>query len=432
MQPELASILRPFADQAVTIDLIVAVGCQQLGMEGEELVAGRDSATSVKVRSFPASAIAGLGILARQMAADVSSEALLLVPEPLLHGVLVRGRELGFRAVATLVAGSGRHDSLRWRLQRILFDYGLVGLCALELAFGDVRCFLASECLDSARSLGAGSRGKVVMSRLGTLGRFANQLFQYAYVKLYALRHGLTPGFPRWEGAELYGLDDPACAPLPEVRFGAFDESDRVLWKLNNPPIDIDLRGYFQEIPACWARHRTLLRRMFQLPRARRTAIDDWHAQLTGNGHRTLVAIHVRRGDYRDVQVPSFPWFRLVPEDWYLDWLRAIWPSLRDPILFVATDEPDVIRPAFREFEQAEATLPASAASLPDHVREFEVLRCADVLAICNSSFSRMAAILANSRQRCFIPAFDQRKFVRYEPWGDPRFWARFGNALKR
>ena len=107
------------------------------------------------------------------------------------------------------------------------------------------------------------------------------------------------------------------------------------------------------------------------------------------------------------------PWFRLVPEDWYLAWLRTIWPTLRDPLLFVATDEPDAILPLFREFEAVSATFGAAAQALPDHVCDFEILRRADYLAICNSSFSRMAAILAPSTQRCFLPSFQTRSSSR-------------------
>jgi hypothetical protein len=45
---------------------------------------------------------------------------------------------------------------------------------------------------------------------------------------------------------------------------------------------------------------------------------------------------------------------------------------------------------------------------------------------MCNSSFSRMAAILADSAQKCFLPVFKTEGFVPYEPWLDCDFWARF------
>jgi hypothetical protein len=243
----------------------------------------------------------------------------------------------------------------------------------------------------------------------------------------------VTAAVPAWQGRELFNLDDPNCAglALPQLSFQGFTDDDRALWEKDDPPIDVDLWGYFQEIPGCWQRHRPLLRRMFQLSVEHQNAIDAWHADVTHCGRRTLVAVHVRRGDYRNLQLKDAPWFRLAPEDWYLAWLRAIWPTLGDPLLFVATDEPEAILPAFREFETISATFSTTAPPLPDHVRDFEILRRADYLAICNSSFSRMAAILARSSQRCFLPSFQMQGFIPYEPWLDRAFWVRFADAWR-
>jgi hypothetical protein len=113
---------------------------------------------------------------------------------------------------------------------------------------------------------------------------------------------------------------------------------------------------------------------MFELTAGHLHAIDAWRDAVTDGGRRTLVAIHVRRRDYRNHQHEGMPWFRIVPEDWYLDWLRAIWPTLREPLLFVATNEPDAILPKFQEFETVSATLGPVAKALPDYVRDFEIL----------------------------------------------------------
>ena len=261
------------------------------------------------------------------------------------------------------------------------------------------------------------------MSTLVEGAGFANQLWRYACVKLYALRHGLTPAIPEWEGNQLYGLRDESCAgfDFPKLDYPGFADNDREFWYEEYPPVDVDLRGFFQEIPECWRKHRPLLKRLFQLSPENVQAIDSWRDAVTDGGRRTLVAVSVRRGDYRKLQ--TVPQFRFVPEEWYLDWLRAIWPRLQDPLLFVTTDEPDTVMAHFREFE----TISTPHGSLAHHVRDFEVLRRADYLAICNSSFPRMAAILAPPGQQCFIPSFTTQAFEPYEPWIDPAFWARFG-----
>src|SRR5208282_4313769 len=207
------------------------------------------------------------------------------------------GDDFGFQAVVALPSQeSGQPgDRNAWKLQRTLFDYGLVGIGSVEVAGGEARCFLASDAVRSLHRLGVGSRGQVSISSLERNGDFANQLFQYAFVRLYALRHGVTAAVPVWRGKYLFDLDDPPCADLnlPQLRFRAFIDDDRVLWDRDEPPIDIDLSGYFQEIPKCWQRHRSLLRRLFQLHVAHQSAIDAWYSDVTRGGRRTLVAVHV-------------------------------------------------------------------------------------------------------------------------------------------
>ncbi len=344
--------------------------------------------------------------------------------------------DFSFRAVAALLppTPSQPGDSEGWKLRRSLFDRGLVCIGSVPVAGSKALCFLAGDAVRSLDGLDVESRGHITMSGLTEYGLFANQLFRYACVKMYALRHGLTPAFPEWQGNQLYGLEDKPCAGLtfPSLSYGAFAKNERELWDKDDPPIDIDLVGYFQEIPECWRRQRPLLRRLFALVPEYLHAIEAWHREVTDGGRRTLVAVHVRRGDYRNLQNKNAPWFRIVPEDWYLDWLRAVWPTLREPLLFVGTDEPDAIRPVFQEFEMVAATFDSMPKALPEYVRDFEILRRADYLAICNSSFSHMAAVLGPSTQKCFLPSFQAQGFVPYEPWIDPGFWVRFEESWRR
>jgi hypothetical protein len=463
LNPDLEALLRPFLDQSMPLTWVVAIGVGRLLEENGEdfdgaarvpacndavllqLVTDRDAGLAIIARKpIPPrrggptggsiDTLNGLARRARDLLNAASGNLLILLPERLLNEMIGPFEaDFGFRGIVTLPSqGNDQPDGGKaWKVQRTLFDRGLVCIGSVQLSDGEARCFLASEAVRSLRSLRPRPRGRVTMSSLGTNGRFANQLFQYAYVKLYALRHGLNAVIPAWDGRQLFGLDDPFCkgTTLPELRFGAFTDDDRLLWDMDDPPIDIDLWGYFQEIPKCWEQHRSLLRRMFTLSKEFDGGIDAWLRDVTLGGQRTLVAVHVRRADYRDYQRPDQPWFWLVPEQWYLAWLRAIWPTLREPLLYVATDEPDAILPIFREFTPISATLVATVQALPDHIRDFEILRRADWLAICNSSFSRMASILARSTQKCFYPSFQIQGFVPYEPWVDPGFWSRFADG---
>jgi hypothetical protein len=431
---EIASLLQPFAEQSASIRSIVAFGCASApptgaavfgvgeGNDHSGTVVGTELAPPDRSGAERESTLDSVARRVREMFRAVPGNDLLLVPANVLTDTIVEhGNHLGFLAIAVLTPQGGADAG---RLRRSLFDRGLVCIGAVSLGARQALCFLASDAVHSFDRLDVESRGHVTMSTLVEGAGFANQLWRYACVKLYALRHGLTPAVPEWQGNQLYGLRDESCAgfDFPALGYPGFADNDREFWDEEYPPVDVDLRGFFQEIPECWREHRSLLRRLFQLSPENVQAIDSWRDAVTDGGRRTLVAISVRRGDYRKLQ--SLPEFRFVPEEWYLDWLRAIWPTLRDPLLFVTTDEPDTVMPHFRGFE----TTSTPHGSLAQHVRDFEVLRRADYLAICNSSYPRMAAILAPPSQQCFIPSFTTQAFEPYEPWIDPAFWARFGS----
>jgi glycosyltransferase involved in cell wall biosynthesis len=440
LEPDIESLLQPFLDQSAPIRSIVTVG-SSFSNDAALLRLARNEdgfpAISARVSIGAGEHAYTVDSLARQVSAlcaSVPGDDLLLLPAHLLNEMLTPlAEQFSFRAVAACLPS--RPDPLSgenaWKLRRSLFDRGLVCIGSALVEDSKTFCFLASDAVQSWSQRDVDPRGQITMTTLLEGGAFANQLFRYQYVKFYALRHGLTAAFPPWEGSQLFQLDDKSCAglTLPRLDFPGFADDDRRLWERDEPPIDIDLKGYFQEIPEYLRRHRPLLRRLYQLAPEHQQALEDWRSRVTDGGQRTLVAIHIRRGDYRILQLKAVPYFRIVPEDWYLSWLRSIWPGLREPLLFIATDEPNSMLRKFREFETVSAASGAIIRTLADHHFDFEVMRRADYLAICNSSFSRMAAILAPSTQKCFLPSFQTQSFESYEPWIDPAFWARFANS---
>jgi hypothetical protein len=76
------------------------------------------------------------------------------------------------------------------------------------------------------------------MPTVGIKGRFGNQLFQYAFLKLYSLRNGLRIQVPAWQGEKLFGFSDgrPSVGTLLDLKiesFGreAFGDEDLALWE---------------------------------------------------------------------------------------------------------------------------------------------------------------------------------------------------------
>lgn len=281
---------------------------------------------------------------------------------------------------------------------------------------------------DEGRPVAPGPiRGTVAMSNFGQNGRLGNRLLQYLFLRFYALRNGLRVVMPDWpESAAL--ADPPPASKMrkgqwPIVRFGPFEDRAALeLWRINDPPIDVDFDGYFQEIPASWVAHRAYARQLLRLRVDIEFRAAKWRAIHAPTGS-TLVAIHVRRGDFATYDPVLSPYFRMAPVAWYRDWLANIWPKLVNPRLYLATDDRAAIAPQFSDYQ----LLPTPKTGLDAAFDDLIAMRDADVLGLCNSSFSRAAALMAADTQRQVIVDFGAQALVDYEAWSDRAFWRRFG-----
>ena len=61
-------------------------------------------------------------------------------------------------------------------------------------------------------------RARILMTCLGSNGRFGNQLLQYAFVRLYAAEHNLVAELPERlrEALQSEGVGNP-CIPAPSI-----------------------------------------------------------------------------------------------------------------------------------------------------------------------------------------------------------------------
>jgi len=257
-------------------------------------------------------------------------------------------------------------------------------------------------------------RAAIAMPTLGENGRFANQLFQYAFIKLHAARHGLTAHVPAWVGNALFGATDPPPRrALPLVRqTSPVLAADAVATAV--PPLrNVDLWGYFQYSSSFYAKDKAFFRNLFKPMPAIKTRLDAALTRLMA-GKRTLVALHLRRGDY------GYGHFFVAQTGWYRDWLETLWDSLPAPLLYVASDEPEAVLDDFADYA------PACRADLGDLGEittlcpcypDFYVLTRADQLAISNSSFSFAAAMLNEKATVFRRPRLGLKKLIPFDPF---------------
>ena len=259
-----------------------------------------------------------------------------------------------------------------------------------------------------------------IMPTLGRRGRFANQLFQYAYLRIAAEKRGAIVQTPAWSGQELFGFRDPLVEEgtvAATVKDWTIDDND--LYLNRDEPIGdrVEFRGFFQCHSRHFLPHREFLRRLFVFRPDLRRLFDEVVARLREGG-RPLVAAHLRRGDYGEGQ------FFRAPVKWYADWLDSA-AAPRDPALYLCSEAPETLVEGFKPRSVMHAGLLPNLSPGLAYILDFYVLTQADALAISNSSFSFMAAML-NARATTFVrPCLDERRLLAFDPWDAPILFPR-------
>ena len=271
----------------------------------------------------------------------------------------------------------------------------------------------------------------VSMSLLGRYGRFGNQLFQYAALRIYARRYGLQWQTAPWVGEQLFGIvPSPLTVNLPPYNEGCGTFEKPCI----DPPVGLslmghDYRGYAQYHTSYFFPHRKWLRELYRPAGAVKARFDQPLRTLRQRGN-TLVGLHLRRGDYGRLA------FYVTPVTWYLDWLRKNWCALDKPVLFIATESPALVN-EFARYDPVTAPdlgVDLKTAPLPSyHYLRFDVsnptpwqmdffpdwyfLTQCDMMLIPNSTFSFTAAMFSDTVQHTFRSDLPTQEFVEIDPW---------------
>jgi FkbM family methyltransferase len=262
----------------------------------------------------------------------------------------------------------------------------------------------------------AQSRPVISMSTLGSFGRFGNQLFQYLFLRLYAQRYNLAIETPDWIGRMLFGCSEPPISrsrPLMEM-----PNSQTPLWleegfDESKAPAEVDFKGYFQYHTRYYAEHKAFIRSLFHPVPTVESVVREALEKLRRRG-KTLVGLHLRRGDFG--RHHHF----VAPAQWYKDWLKGFWETLEEPVLFIASDEPEATVKEFAEFNPVTgADLGVDFPPAPFYI-DFYILSQCDAVAVSNSTFSFLACML-NQKGTIFVrPRLSCQKMIPFDPWNSP------------
>lgn len=291
----------------------------------------------------------------------------------------------------------------------------------------------------------------LTMSSLGQLGRFGNQLFQYAFLRVCAHTTGALVECQPWIGQTLFGHKD---APISHRLEPAIERKDdeNILFDvvpefvpyieklaglksrrigpeiLENGITNVDLWGFFQIPTHFLSPYKNYIRSLFEPVADLKSSLQKGLGILRSKG-KTIVGVHIRRGDYIS-QIRSG--FTLVfPESWYCEWLSKIWNDLEEPVLFLCSDDLEKILPAFEKFSPI--TPRDLQVELPERMKDanvdfyidFFILSNCDIVVTSNSIFSFTTCLLNKNAQMFVRPTWDfSSKFVVFDPWdSEPLLW---------
>lgn len=320
-----------------------------------------------------------------------------------------------------------------------------------ERALSVFQFFGASQETHTLFSLDNQEERVLTMSSLGQLGRFGNQLFQYAFLRICAKEHTAKFECPNWIGQSLFGHNDqsitrrlPPAIEYSENQNTLFDiipefipyleklgqsKSCRIGYEyINSGSNCLDLWGFFQFHSQVFKPYQEYFRSLFKPVDKLQIPLRNSLNILQSKG-KTIVGIHIRRGDY--ITEPRAGFTLVFPAKWYRQWLESIWESLEEPVLFICSDDLDNVLPEFAKFSPITTTdlhvdLPSPFKELNiEFYSDFFMLSHCDILCISNSIFS-FAASMLNEKCKIFVrPTWDfDKKFVSFDPWdSNPILW---------
>ena len=356
------------------------------------------------------------------MASVSAADALQKVEDLIAHGRWAEAEKIARRiaaavpeysaaqfALGDILERTGRSDEAVAIYEAVSAHHPGMGLSFSRRAMILLRRQFGAPPLPRPRKPGAA----VSCSKLGFSGRFANQLLQYAVTRLYAERHGVEAEFPDWIGRDLYMIDDPfVTAPLPTVTEQDADIMAAAAGDADTTLAGRDFEGFFCGNTGPLKPHRAQVRAFFQPRPALAARLQVWSRALPSHG--TLVALHLRRGDF-----VGHDRFWIAPVAWYLAWLEAVWPDLDRPLLYVATDDSSVLA-AFARYRPVTAADLGEPLAGAEFLADFHILTQADRLAISNSTFSFVAAMLNERASEFLRPQKDQERLTACDPWNEP------------
>lgn len=246
-------------------------------------------------------------------------------------------------------------------------------------------------------------KGYCTMSSIGSYGRYGNILFQVAGVIGVARKNGLQPVFKplvnldhkeRFGSTEDIDLEKYFVNPLPRIPAGLRWNDRPVEWGYQDVrlgPGNWNISGHFQSFKYfahCFDEVKYYMR-MKDEP-----------------GQQDICAIHYRAGDYDNAYHP------IMPMSYYVEAIKRFPPDQEYTLFSDDWDFSSKLKGALHEagFKTKSGQFVPSAGN---YIDDFRLMKSCRHFIIGNSSYSAMAAILGEAKDK---------KVIAPTPWFGPKY----------
>ncbi len=271
----------------------------------------------------------------------------------------------------------------------------------------------------------------ITMKQFGKwqFGRSVNQFFQYAFLTGYAQQYDAELQLPPWVGAHLFETTTPTVTTLLPPWKEPGNGSRQPEPPRGSELVNHDFQGYAQYHTLYHTRNRERIRGLFQPVGSIIARVGPAVTKLRSQG-KTIVGVHLRRGDYgRRI-------FPIIPVSWYLHWLRDNWKRFANPALFIATEDQLLVEEFAQYNPQTVEMLGLTLSKEPmadctyleedlavkdnramDWYPDFHLLTQCDIVMGPSSTFSFFAAMMNPSLQEYWRASLEVETFQRTDPW---------------
>ncbi|MDJ0518725.1 MAG: FkbM family methyltransferase [Trichodesmium sp. MO_231.B1] len=246
----------------------------------------------------------------------------------------------------------------------------------------------------------------VSMSTLGKNTGLGNQIFQYAFLKIYAQENGLSVETPPWLGQELFGHKDREISEdLPVV----VENNNEIFPSNEEVGKNVDIQGEFLYHTRYYATHKEYFCSLFQPVAEIEAQVKFAWKKLHSRG-KTIIGLHLQSHSDENNN------FVVVPSEWYKIWLHGLWETLEEPVLFIASENLEEI-PLIYFAEYNPITVRDLEVEVNLEYLNFFLLSKCDFVAISNTPFAFAACLLNETGKYFFRPHFPTAKLIPFEPW---------------